>query len=737
MVTTVDMENKHMATATDDHIIDIFKTYLTKYYYDVITGLYAKDDKILYVKTQDLSEELLPYFFDIDYIQNDGKRLDTPTIKRNIKLLTEATRRIYKDALIDDTAKHLDKIQVRFVLDDKSLHIPINKINLEDHGNRLIAFEGLVNGTSPTKATVRERVFECRNCGMRFDKKLAKCPGCSNSSTIDLSMKLSGIINLQFLDIQERLDVSTNNISTALAQPIMVKATGDLAGRFNIGDIVRVVGFAMPVKQGQTTDSQLSKTIEPEFADDLSFDIIIDAHNIERLSSSIEALLKDPSSFLSQNDIDAILKLRQKHDDETLLQILINSFAPHIYGLEDIKESIMLQLVGSIPINKKREFIHILLVGDPGTAKSEILNHAYEIALHKARAVGRGSSGVGLTAGIGNDKKGINKISAGAAVLADRGLCVVDEFQNISDENQGYLLESMEHGKFTMTKVISATFNTRTTFLMAMNPVGGKYSQYNSLKDNIELTDQLISRFDLIFVILDKVDRKHDRKMSGFVFSRFDPTLPTYHDGHDSNDEPKPNIGAASLSNIKISEELLKKYLVYAKINNTKSIKIERDALKHLQDFYNDLRTPVKSSDVTATLRQADGMARLSFALTRLLLKDRVTLDIAQHITQLLARAYQSCGLIVENALGMNQTATYSKPLDKVNPSLKFIMVMDNLTNGNTEYTDKEAVILELVNKGKMQFDEAYKLWDKYDRENLLHVHNSKYKMWNSRDDKG
>jgi replicative DNA helicase Mcm len=713
---------------SDNHIIDKFKEYLTKYYYNEILGLYARSDKILYIKTQDLSDELLPYFFEID----NNNKIDTPTIKHNIKLLTEAARLVYSDALLEENYKHINKIQVRFIIDDKLLYIPINRINLEDHGNRLIVFEGLINGTSPTKATVRERVFECRNCRIRLQEKLSKCPGCGNSGTIYLSMKRSGLINLQFLDIQERLDVSSNNVSTALAQPIMVKVTGDLAGKFNIGDIVRVIGFAMPVKAGQTTDVQLTKTIEPEFADDLSFDIIVEAHNIERLSSSVEALLRDPSSFLSQNDITAIQKLRQKYDDETLLQILVNSFAPHIYGLADVKEAIMLQLVGSIPINKKREFIHILLVGDPGTAKSEILNYAYEIALHKAKAVGRGSSGVGLTAGIGNDKRGVNKISAGAAVLADRGLCVVDEFANISDENQSYLLESMEHGKFTMTKVISATFNTRTTFLMAMNPVSGKYSEYNSLKDNIELTDQLISRFDLIFVILDKVDRKHDRKMSGFVFSRFDPTISSsYHDS-EACEPNSPDIR----SSVKISEELLKKYLVYARINNLEGIKIERDALKHLQDFYNDLRTPTKSSDVTATLRQADGMARLSFALTRLLLKDRVTLDIARHITQLLARAYQSCGLIVENALGMNQTATYSRPLDKVNPTLRFTMVMDNLTNGNTEYTDKEAVILELVRKGKMEFDEAYKLWDKMDRDNLLHVNNNKFKMWNSRDDR-
>ena len=733
-----------LAEESDNYIIGIFKSYLLTNYYDDILALYAKQDKTLILNSENLTDELIPYFFQID---NSSKKLDTPTIKRNIKLLSDAARQLYKEPYLDETTKHIDKIQVRLSIDDKSLHVPINKINLEDHGDKLIVFDGLVSGTSATKSTVRERIFECRDCGVKLTKKYSKCPGCSNTQTIELSVKKSGFINLQFLDIQERLDTTSthttgsSNVITALTQPIMVKVTGDLAGKFNLGDIIRVTGFVMPIKAAVTTDSQLSKTIEPEFADDLSFDIIIEAHNIERLSSSVEILFNDPNSLLSKQDIEEIQRLRQKYsDDNTLLQVLVNSFAPHILGLDYVKEAIMLQLVGSIPINRKREFIHMLLVGDPGTAKSELLNYAYDIALIKAKAVGRGSTGVGLTAGIGNDKRGVNKISAGAAVLANGGLCVVDEFANISGENQSYLLESMEHGKFTMTKVISATFNTRTTFLMAMNPVAGKYSTYNSLKDNIELTDQLISRFDLIFVILDKVDRKNDRKMSGFVLSRFDPSLSSYHhdnvnDSKEDDDEERTIEGLqATTTRTKISEELLKRYLVFARIHNREGIKIERDAYKHFQDFYNDLRTPTKSSDVTATLRQADGMARLAFAFTRLLLKDRVTLDMAQHVTQLLAKAYESCGLIIENALGMNQTATYSKQLDKVNPSLRFFMVMDNLTKSNTEYTDKEGVILELVNKGKMEFDEAYLLWDKMDKEGLIHVsNNNKYKLHNRR----
>jgi len=179
-----------------------------------------------------------------------------------------------------------------------------------------------------------------------------------------------------------------------------------------------------------------------------------------------------------------------------------------------------------------------------------------------------------------------------------------------------------------------------------------------------------------------------------------------------------------------ISEDLLQKYIFYAKTRPLNEIKILDEARKRIDSFHIDLREPVKSSDITATPRQFEGILRISRAIARLLLKTEVTADIADLAIKLLNFAYESTGMKLGNSTGLNQTAIYSKPLNKVNKKLAFVLVMQNLTKDNKEYTDKESVILELRDKAEMDPSVAYELWNKFDVAGAISVsNNSKYKL--------
>ena len=170
----------------------------------------------------------------------------------------------------------------------------------------------------------------------------------------------------------------------------------------------------------------------------------------------------------------------------------------------------------------------------------------------------------------------------------------------------------------------------------------------------------------------------------------------------------------------KISNDLLVKYLLYAKINNTEGIRISSEAMEIYMAFYHEIRTPEKAADITATPRQLEGMLKLGIARCRTMLRNIVSGDDATQTVAALSYAYHGCGMITSTG-GMNQTAEYSKPLDKLKPVQAFRLVMLNLTKDNTVPVKKETVILELVEKAKMETSKAYEIFNKeYDNNKLL-----------------
>ncbi|EPQ19556.1 DNA replication licensing factor MCM3 [Myotis brandtii] len=441
-----------------------------------------------------------------------------------------------------------------------------------------------------------------------------------------------------------------------LPRSVDVILDNDLVDKVKPGDRIQVVGTyrCLPGKKGGYTSG--------------TFRTVLIACNVKQMSKDIQ-----PS--FSAEDIAKIKKFSKTRSKDIFDQ-LAKSLAPSIHGHDYVKKAILCLLLGGVERDLEngshiRGDINILLIGDPSVAKSQLLRYVLCTAPRAIPTTGRGSSGVGLTAAVTTDQEtGERRLEAGAMVLADRGVVCIDEFDKMSDMDRTAIHEVMEQGRVTIAKAgIHARLNARCSVLAAANPVYGRYDQYKTPMENIGLQDSLLSRFDLLFIMLDQMDPEQDREISDHVLRMHRYRTPGEQDGDamplgsavemlatddpnfsqdDQQDtqiyEKHDNLlhGHRKKKEKMVSAAFMKKYIHVAKI--IKPI-LTHESATYIAEEYSRLRSQDSMSSDTArtspvTARTLETLIRLATAHAKARMSKTVDLQDAEEAVELVQYAY-------------------------------------------------------------------------------------------------
>ncbi len=498
------------------------------------------------------------------------------------------------------------ELNIRF--ENLTNNIPLSDL-LSKYIGHFVSADGIVRKTDEIRPRIEVGKFECRGC-MRIHEveqssgnhimEPSLCGECGGRS-FRLLQEESKYIDTQSARMQEPLE----NLSggTEPKQMLMV-LEDDLVDELNPGDKVRITGTL--------------KTFREERSG--KFKNYIYVNHIEPLEQEFEEL------ELSEEDEEKILELSK---DPHIHDKIINSTAPSIKGHRDVKEAIALQLFGGTVQQledgtRLRGDLHILIVGDPGIGKSQILKYVSKLAPRSVYTSGKGTSGAGLTAAAVRDELGGWSLEAGALVLGDQGNVCVDELDKMRSEDRSALHEALEQQTVSIAKAgIMATLNTRCSVLAAANPKFGTFDRYKTLANQIDLPSPILSRFDLIFVIEDKPNVEKDRELAKHI-------LTTHQYSNIAYD---------------IEPELLRKYIAYARKNIQPVLTDE--ATKVLEEFYVSVRTGgmEEGTPVPITPRQLEATIRLAEASAKLQLKNEVEASDAHRAISLQRRCLEKIGM--------------------------------------------------------------------------------------------
>ena len=508
-------------------------------------------------------------------------------------------------------AESIKRLRVRFrKLPEKNL---LRRIGSENIG-RLLLIDGIIVRSTSVKPLLIKATFQCRKCNaMTYVDQvgtLMRGPGvCAHcrSKIFEFMEKQSIFMNSQEIRIQERPeDLPPGQLPRAMD----VRLLEDLVDTARPGDRVSIIGVARALQEFVGRKARLR-----------TFDLLLDANYVEVVGKEVEVVELTP-------DDERLIKELAK--DPFIHRKLIASLAPSIYGYGDLKEAVLYLLFGGVSKRLPdgvtiRSEINVLLVGDPGTAKSQLLQYVSRTAPRGLYTSGRGTTAAGLTAAVVREKSGGMVLEAGALVLADKGVACIDEIDKMRPEDRVAIHEALEQHTVSVAKGgIVATLNARAAVLAAANPSLGRYDSYRNITDNINLPVTLLSRFDLLFIMKDVPDVDADSKMSEHIL--------TLHRLKMTPEEPP------------LTPELLRKYIAYAKRVEPQ---LTEEVVVELRQFYLKMRSTSGSTEspVAITPRQLEALVRLSEARARSFLRDRVEVEDARAIIRLMMLSLEDVGI--------------------------------------------------------------------------------------------
>ena len=671
------MSKTQTSTFTESALSDRVKDFLIRFkdkfgsykYVEQIDEMMPKSAKHIIVDYNDL------------VVEPEIEIIFTTDPDRILNAFSRAIKEALQTRFPDYAEKIKDEVRVRLV--NYPLQRSLRQINAETIGN-IASVSGMVVRASEVKPLAKELVFVCPD---DHQTKVIQLKGmdvkipivCDNPSCkhrdFELKPEASKFIDFQILRLQE---LPEDLPPGQLPHYIDVTIRQDLVDNARPGDRIILTGI---VRVEQESIAGITRGHSGLYR------LRIEGNNIEFLGGrGSKTSRKIEREEVSPEDEKMIKTLSESPN---VYQKLIDSFAPHIQGQSLIKEAILLLIVGSTQRllgdgSKIRGDINVFLVGDPGTAKSEMLKFCARIAPRGLYTSGRGSTAAGLTAAVVRDKTGIMMLEAGAVVLGDQGLVCIDEFDKMKPEDRSALHEVMEQQSASIAKGgIVATLNARTSILAAANPMYGKYDPFKNITENVNLPIPLLTRFDLIFVVRDIPGREKDEKIARHIIELHTPQ------GTD-----KRSV---------IDVDTLTKYLSYAKRS---SPDLTKEAEEKILQYYLQMRNVESEEMITVTPRQLEGIIRLSTARARLLMKDKVEEEDAERAIFLIQSMLQDAGVDVNTGkvdLGVLQ----GKPRSEVSKMQLFMEVLKSMEGDNKIAVEERSFVKELQKTDKFTEEEA------------------------------
>jgi replicative DNA helicase Mcm len=488
--------------------------------------------------------------------------------------------------------------RVRFIGLPKGQELFIRNIRSK-HLGKMITIEGIVRQASEVRPLVTNAKFECPSCGtiisvLQIDKKFREPTRCSCGRRGGFKEISKDMVDAQVITIEEASD---NLHGGEQPKRMVIFLKEDLVDpsmemRTTPGSRVKIIGILKEIAISSSSGAVLTR-----------FDLAIESNNIIPLEESFEDV------DIDEEDERAIKELAGSPD---LMKKMVDSMAPSIWGHRDVKTALAFQLFGGVKKTrsdgtKMRGDVHVLLVGDPGVAKSVMLGFIAGVA-PKARYIsGKSASAAGLTAAVVRDEllRGWS-LEAGAIVLANKGIVCIDEFDKMDEEDRSAMHEAMEQQTITISKAtVQATLRAQTSVLAAANPKFGRFDPQQSIPKQVNLVPSLLSRFDAIFIMRDIPSRESDEAIATHVLLEHQQAAK-----HDV-----------------IDTDLLKKYISYAKQKFDPVL--TEAAVKAMKDFYVGLRNMPQmgegpSRPIPIGARQLEAMVRLAEAHARMRLSKEV-----------------------------------------------------------------------------------------------------------------